>query len=114
MSDLMDNSAGDEGPRSKHGEARALADAALRAREAGETDRADMLLEQARRTDPDAVADLLQQSGSDPSTQGEPEEPSSDDVDEELALMSTQVQPHADAPSRSGITGSGSGADDMD
>ncbi len=99
---------GDEGA-SKHGEARALADAALRARDAGDNDRAETLLDQARRVDPEAVADVLQEDDAEPAGPV-----AIDDVDAELALMSTQVQPHSDAPTRSGISGSGSGADDME
>ncbi len=33
-------------------------------------------------------------------------------ADREVAAMTRTVQPHSDAPSRSGISGSGSGADD--
>lgn len=96
----------------KHGVARELAEAALRARRAGDDDRADALLDQARRTDPLAVEDLLLEIGF-----GElsPERPESFDpatADAEVAAISRQVKPQADAPSRAGITDTGSGADD--
>jgi len=32
-------------------------------------------------------------------------------IDHEVELITQTIQPHSDAPSRSGITGSGSGAD---
>jgi hypothetical protein len=32
-------------------------------------------------------------------------------TDREIELMSRQIEPHADSPSRAGITGTGSGAD---
>jgi hypothetical protein len=34
-------------------------------------------------------------------------------VDHEVELITQTIQPHSDAPSRSGITPSGSGADDQ-
>ncbi len=113
MSDRIDDQTGGDGPRDKHGDARAIAEAALRAREAGDGDRAELLMEQARRADPQAVEDLLQQADVEPDAidPAPAEQGGSDAVDHELELMTTQVQPHADAPSRAGITGSGSGAD---
>ena len=42
---------------------------------------------------------------------GETAEQSPDEIDEEVERMSRTVQPHSAAPSRSGISGSGSGAD---
>ena len=108
MTDLIDGAG--IASAEKHGQARSLVEAALRARRNGEDDRADLLMEQARRTDPQAVEDLLMEVG--------PGEISPDsDVengpanDREVELMSRQVEPGSDAPSRAGITGSGSGAD---
>jgi hypothetical protein len=109
MSDLIDGNEGDgEG---KHGQARALAEAALRARDAGDNDRADLLLEEARRIDPSAVEDLLMELGPHELTQNDPALEDGTASDEEVALITRTIQPHSDAPSRSGITGSGSGAD---
>jgi hypothetical protein len=114
MPDLIDNSeaGGDEvSGGSKHGEARALAEAALRARDAGNDARADMLLEEARRTDPQAVENLLMELGP---HEHEPQDHGLEDgpaTDEEVAAISRTLRPHADAPSRAGITGSGSGAE---
>ena len=48
----------------KHGKARALAEAALAAEKRGDQDEADRLFAEAQRTDPEAVADVLQ-SGTD-------------------------------------------------
>ena len=42
---------------------------------------------------------------------GETAEQSPDEIDEEVERMSRTVQPHSAAPPRSGISGSGSGAD---
>ena len=53
MADLIDG--GGNAGAEKHGQARSLVEAALRARRNGEDDRADLLMEQARRTDPQAV-----------------------------------------------------------
>ena len=107
MSDLMDGD-GDAGAE-KHGQARSLVEAALRARRGGENDRADLLMEQARHVDPQAVEDVLMEIGpGELAPDGAAEAPASD---REIELMSRQVQPGSDAPSRAGITGSGSGAD---
>lgn len=91
----------------KHEAARRMAEAALEARQAGEEDRADLLMEQAEKTDPDAVSDVIpEQSGAGvPGTDIMPQD------DEEIAAMSHTVEPGSAAPSRAGITGSGSGAD---
>lgn len=109
MSDLVDG--GDDAGAEKHGQARSLVEAALQARRAGEDDRADLLMDQARRTDPQAVEDLLMEIGPDelsPDGSGLADEAGSD---REVELMSRQIEPGSDAPSRAGITGSGSGAD---
>ena len=109
MSDLMDGD-GDAGAE-KHGQARSLVEAALRARREGEDDRADLLMEQARRTDPLAVEDLLMEIGPHELSPDEPAVVDAAGSDREIELMSRQVEPGSDAPSRAGITGSGSGAD---
>ena len=92
----------------KHGGARALAEAALRAQGEGDDARAEELFTQATRTDPDAVIDVLQETGADAA-------PDARDVatDRDVELETRQVRPGSDAPSRAGITGSGSGADSM-
>ncbi len=92
---MSDNPQGtDEVDSNKHGAARNQA-------EAGDID-------QAQRTDPDALATVLADDG--PSVSGD----GGIATDEEVAQISRQIVPGADAPSRSGITGSGSGADGMD
>ncbi len=92
----------------KHGGARALAEAALRAQRDGDDARADELFAQATRTDPDAVVDVLQETGADAA-------PDARDAvtDRDVELETQQVRPGSDAPSRAGISGSGSGADSM-
>ncbi len=95
MSDLIDNSDGDEVDGNKHGQARALAEAALRAREAGDDTRAEMLLEQARRTDPQAVENLLMELGPhehEPHDHGLEDGPA---TDEEVAAISRTLQPRS-------------------
>ena len=112
MSDLIDGN--DGAGAEKHGQARSLVDAALRARQAGEDDRADLLMEQARRTDPQAVEDALMEAMPNVLTADERDLASGRASDEEVAAISRTVQPHAAAPSRAGITGPGSGADGED
>ena len=102
----MSDSSNDDG--AKHESARHEAEAALRAQERGDNAEAERLFEQANRTDPEALEDVLQEGGAPlPSdTAGIPD-------DEEVARISREIKPHSDAPSRSGITPSGSGADGM-
>ena len=90
----------------KHGHARALADKAMRLEAEGDQDGADQLFDEAQRTDPDAVADALNEAAALRPTDVEP--PGSD---AEVERISRELEPHADAPNRAGITGSGSGAD---
>jgi hypothetical protein len=91
----------------KHEQARRLVEAALRAEAEGNDAEAERLFEQAERTDPEAVANVLQER--DAALRA--------DIarrpvrDEEVAAITETVEPHADAPSRAGISGSGSGAD---
>lgn len=47
----------------KHEQARKMAEAALREQAAGNDVKADALLDEATRTDPDAVEEVLQESG---------------------------------------------------
>ncbi len=107
MSDQETEETGSESA-GKHGAARAQAEAALRAQREGDPERAEALFDQATRTDPEAVVDVLQETGADAA-------PDARDTatDREVELELQQVRPHSDAPSRSGITGSGSGADSM-
>ena len=109
MSDLIDGN--DGAGAEKHGQARALVEAALRARREGEDDRADLLMEQARHVDPEAVEDVLMEI--EPNELAPDEAPAGDPatIDREIELMSRQIEPGSDAPSRAGITGAGSGAD---
>ena len=116
MSDLIDGNegSGDEaaGGQGKHGAARALVEAALRAREEGDPDRADTLMDEATRADPQAVEDLLMEL--EPAAPGPTDRADAGTAsDAEVAAITRTIQPHADAPNRAGITGSGSGADDM-
>ncbi len=100
----------DEVDSNKRGGARQAVDAATRAQAAGADERASALLDQALRTDPDGLADALAQDRDAAPLPGDMDPPD----DEAVAAISRTVQPHSDAPSRAGITGSGSGADGMD
>ncbi len=106
---MSDTQGTDEVDTGKHGGARALAQAATRAQAEGDPTQAEALLDQAQRTDPDALADALSQADTTPAlaTDTQPGE------DEEIAAISRTIATNADAPSRAGITGSGSGADGM-
>jgi hypothetical protein len=103
MSDIINGGPGGEG---KHGQARALVEAALRARLSGQTERSALLLDEAQRVDPQSVEDLLMELAPGRDTRFDP-----DRADAEVAAMSRTIEPKSDAPSRSGITGTGSGAD---
>ena len=102
----MSDTSNDDG--AKHEAARHEAEAALRAQERGDDAEADRLFEQANRTDPEAVEDVLQEEGA-----PVPSDAAGAGDDEEVARISRQIEPHSDAPSRAGITPSGSGADGM-
>ena len=114
---MSDSQGSDEVDTGKHGAARAQAEAAERATAAAQDSadadpvadetRASNLLDEAMRTDPDGLADALAEDG--PALPGDGGTAS----DEEVASISRTIGTHADAPSRAGITGSGSGADDM-
>ncbi len=114
---MSDSQGSDEVDTGKHGAARAQAEAAERASDAADDadnadpaadeTRASDLMDEALRTDPDGLANALAEDG--PAL---PEDRGTAS-DEEVASISRTIGTHADAPSRSGITGSGSGADDM-
>ncbi len=104
-SGMNDTSNQDGGADERHEAARHMAEAALRAEAAGDTAQAESLLDQAERTDPDAVVDVV-------SEQSDMPMPAIDD-DTELSVASETVEPGSDAPSRAGITGGGSGADNQ-
>jgi len=104
MSDDLDQ-ADDAG--GKHAAARQLAEQALRAQTAGDDDEADRLFAAAERADPQAAAAVLEEHRSDPPATVD----ASPQDDAEIAAQSRTVEPGADAPSRAGISGRGSGAD---
>ena len=104
MSDDLDQT---DGAGGKHGAARQLAEQALRAQAAGDEDEAERLFAAAERADPQAVIAVLEEHRDDPVTATLPEPQD----DAELAAESQTVQPGADAPSRAGVSGRGSGAD---
>ncbi len=107
MSDELDQTDGIGG---KHASARQMAEQALRAQAAGNGEEADRLFAAAERVDPQAVIALLQErSGDAPATAD-----TAPQNDEEIAAMSRTIEPGADAPSRTGISGRGSGADTQD
>ena len=91
----------------KHEQARRLVEAALRAQAAGDDAEAERLFDQAQRTDPEAVANVLQERDAALATDlaGAPT------ADEDVAAITETIEPHADAPSRAGVSGPGSGAD---
>lgn len=102
-----------DGTAARHQTARALAEQAVRAQKDGDDDEADRLFAEASRVDPDAVANVLADAAADPADASTGTDAAPQD-DEEIAAMSRTVQPGADAPSRAGIKGSGSGADAED
>lgn len=93
----------------KHGSARQLAEQALRAEAAGDNDEAERLFEVADKTDPQAVIAVLAEHADDtPRTVDTKEQD-----DDEIAAMSRTVEPGSAAPSRTGVSGRGSGSDDQ-
>ncbi len=86
--------------------ARSLILDAEAARAAGDDEEADRLLAEATRIDPQATEDAIAEEPA-------PRSSAAPATDEEVRLVTATVEPHSDAPSRAGITGSGSGADDM-
>lgn len=104
MSDDLDQT---DGAGGKHAAARQLAEQALRAQAAGDEEEAERLFADAERADPQAVIAVLEEHRDDPVAAAPPEPQD----DAELAAESRTVQPGADAPSRAGVSGRGSGAD---
>ena len=78
----------------------------------GNDDEADRLFAEADRADPDAVIAALQGQARDPSGGAAGADAAPQD-DAEIAAMSRTVEPGSDAPSRSGVSGRGSGADNQ-
>lgn len=108
MSDDLDQS---DGVGGKHASARQMAEQALRAQAAGDDDEADRLFAAAERIDADAVVAVLQEHRDDPATAAADTGPQDD---EEIAAISRTIEPDADAPSRAGVSGRGSGGDNQD
>jgi len=104
MSDDLDQS---DGAGGKHAAARQLAEQALRAQAAGNAAEADRLFAAAERADPQAVIAVLEEHQGDLAPAGD----AGPQDDAEIAAQSRTVEPGADAPSRAGISGRGSGAD---
>ncbi len=90
----------------KHGIARRLVEASMRAQREGALDEAERLLAEATHVDPDAVQEALAET-----RQGARLDAAEVGTDAEVAAMTRTVEPGSAAPSRAGITGSGSGAD---
>ena len=103
MADIQEPDSFGEG---KHGQARRLADAALAARREGRHEDAERLLDEAQRTDPQALEEALAES-----RVGAKMDAAEVGTDAEVAAISRTIEPGSSAPSRAGITGSGSGAD---
>ena len=99
-----------DGIAGKHGAARALAEQALAAQARGDEAEADRLFAEADKVDPDAVIAVLQERGGARSRSRTDMAPQDDD---EIAAMSRTVEPGSDAPSRAGVSGRGSGADNQ-
>jgi|GEM_PF-1028149 len=113
MADIQQPESFGEG---KHGTARRLVDAAGRAEREGRTEEAERLMDEATRTDPQAVEDALLESRAstgprDPGRQAARRDAADGGGDAAVAAISRTVEPGSDAPDRSGITGPGSGAD---
>lgn len=104
MTEDLDQS---DGLGGKHLAARQLAERALQAQADGDSDEADRLFAEAERADPQAVTAVLEERGG--SRTGTSDTMPQDD--DEIAAMSRRVEPGSAAPSRSGVSGRGSGAD---
>ena len=101
-----------DGAAGKHGAARLLAEQAIAAQAAGDETEADRLFAEADRADPDAVVAVLQERARDPNDEAAGADAGPQD-DAEIEAMSRTVEPRSDAPSRSGVSGRGSGADNQ-
>ena len=97
----------------KRAGAEALADRAAAARADGDEALADRYLDEALHTDPEALghADATERHASG----ADAPDPADSDADADAAVhaITGTVEPGSDAPSRAGISGSGSGADNM-
>lgn len=91
----------------KHGQARQMADKAMELEARGNQEEAERLYDEATRADPEAVAAALHEAVT-PRLTPEETRPARD---REVAAMTREVRPRADAPDRAGVTGPGSGAD---
>lgn len=100
---------GQDGTAGRHEAARRMAERAVQVDSTGDAEEADRLFAEAARLDPDAVATVLAEQGEPDDVDPGPQ--SNDEADEEVAAMSRTIEPDSDAPTRAGITGSGSGAD---
>ncbi|MCE2575586.1 hypothetical protein [Komagataeibacter sp. FNDCR2] len=104
---INDDDRPDDAGEGKHGTARRLAEAGLRAEREGDQARADELFDEAERTDPEALENVLMEN---PAPRRRVSGRGFGD-DRGVARMSRTVEPGSDAPSRAGITENGSGAD---
>ena len=103
MADIQEPESAGEG---KHGIARRLVEASMRAQREGRLDEAERLLAEATHVDPEAVEEALAET-----RQGARLDAAEVGTDAEVAAMTRTVEPGSASPSRAGITGSGSGAD---
>lgn len=101
MSDDLDQG---DGAGGKHAHARQLAEQAVAAQARGDDDEADRLFAEANRADPAAVDAVLSEAV----VTRQPPRPAGRDRD--VAATTRTLDPH-DAPSRAGVSGRGSGAD---
>ena len=99
-----------DGAGGRHGAARQMAERAIAAQAAGDSELADRLFADAARIDPDAVSAALADRAADPADGATGTDLGPQD-DDEIAEISSMRGVADHAPSRSGITGSGSGAD---
>lgn len=106
MSDTSDQPGREQ---NKRGNAERLADRADAARHAGADATADAAETEALHTDPEGLANRLAAEPDGPA----PEAADHDDDDAAVHAITGTVEPGSSAPSRAGISGSGSGADDM-
>lgn len=104
---MNDDDRPDDVGEGKHGTARRLAEAGLRAEREGDQARADELFDEAERTDPEALENVLMEN---PVPRRRVSGQGFGD-DRGVERMSRTVQPGSDSPSRAGITDEGSGAD---
>ncbi|MFT8636158.1 hypothetical protein [Novacetimonas hansenii] len=104
---IDDNARADDPDGGKHATARRLAEAGVRAEQAGDQARADALFDEAERTDPEALENVLMEN---PAPRRRISGRGFGD-DAAVAHTTREVRPGSDAPSRAGITDGGSGAD---